>query len=153
MKLFSKANATVNCATENDFDLFTYRLVLCTGSWRWVRCWQNKWETVSFTMLVVLLQQKAVQPSVMTRRINSQYSLNCLVICSWTTEFSDAELYLHVTLPTVCKSVIVLEVRPLVLPIITSLKGEAIPLQAWTGPKDSTMLRLQDFKIIDTWRW
>jgi len=53
---------------------FTDQLILvCTASWRWVRCWQNKWETISFTMLVVLLQQKAIQPSVMIRRINPQY--------------------------------------------------------------------------------
>jgi len=27
-------------------------------------------------------------------------------------------------------------------------KGNAIPLQAWTGPEDSRRLRLPDFKII-----
>jgi len=34
------------------------------------------------------------------------------------------------------------------LPFI--LKGKAIPLQAWTGPKDSSRLRLPDFKTIGT---
>jgi hypothetical protein len=29
-------------------------------------------------------------------------------------------------------------------------KGKAIPLQAWTGPQVSRMLRLPDFKTIDT---
>jgi hypothetical protein len=29
-------------------------------------------------------------------------------------------------------------------------KGKAIPLQAWTGPKDSRRLRLPDFKTIGT---
>jgi hypothetical protein len=29
-------------------------------------------------------------------------------------------------------------------------KGKAIPLQAWTGPEDSTKLRFPDFKIIGT---
>ena len=28
-----------------------------------------------------------------------------------------------------------------------------IPLQAWTGPEGSRMLRLPDFKTIGTWRW
>jgi hypothetical protein len=31
-----------------------------------------------------------------------------------------------------------------------SKKGKAIPLQAWTGPKDSRRLRLLDFKTIGT---
>jgi hypothetical protein len=29
-------------------------------------------------------------------------------------------------------------------------KGKAIPLQAWTGPESSNMLRLPDFKTIGT---
>ena len=29
-------------------------------------------------------------------------------------------------------------------------KGKAIPLQAWTGPEDSSRLRLTDFKTIGT---
>jgi len=29
-------------------------------------------------------------------------------------------------------------------------KGKAIPLQAWTGPEDSTRLMLPDFKTIGT---
>jgi len=29
-------------------------------------------------------------------------------------------------------------------------KGEAIPLQAWTGPEGSRKLRLPDFKTIGT---
>jgi len=33
-------------------------------------------------------------------------------------------------------------------PII--LKGKAVPLQAWTGPEDSTKLRLPDFKTMGT---
>ena len=35
----------------------------------------------------------------------------------------------------------------------TKDKGKAIPLQAWTGPKGSRSLRLQDFKKTGTWRW
>jgi hypothetical protein len=31
-----------------------------------------------------------------------------------------------------------------------SVKGKAIPLQAWTGPEDSRRLRLPDFKTIGT---
>jgi hypothetical protein len=30
----------------------------------------------------------------------------------------------------------------------TSEKGKAIPLQAWTGPRDSGSLRLPDFQTI-----
>jgi hypothetical protein len=30
------------------------------------------------------------------------------------------------------------------------IKGKAIPLQPWTGPEGSKMLRLPDFKIIGT---
>jgi len=33
-----------------------------------------------------------------------------------------------------------------------SLKGKAIPLQAWTGPEGSRRLRPPDFKTISTWR-
>jgi len=29
-------------------------------------------------------------------------------------------------------------------------KGKAIPLQAWTGPEVSRMLRLPDFKTVNT---
>jgi hypothetical protein len=32
-------------------------------------------------------------------------------------------------------------------------KGNAIPLQAWTGPEGSKRLRLPDFKTIGTCRW
>jgi len=32
-------------------------------------------------------------------------------------------------------------------------KGKAIPLQAWTGPKDSRRMRIPDFKTIGTWMW
>ena len=32
-------------------------------------------------------------------------------------------------------------------------KGKAIPLQPWTGPEGSRMLRLTDFKKIGTLRW
>jgi hypothetical protein len=34
-----------------------------------------------------------------------------------------------------------------------SVKGKAIPLQAWTGPEGSRSLRLPDFKTFRTWRW
>ena len=34
-----------------------------------------------------------------------------------------------------------------------SIKGKAIPLQAWTGPEGSSRLRFPDFKTIGTWRW
>jgi len=40
--------------------------------------------------------------------------------------------------------------RLLVLYAVLSSKGEAIPLQAWTGPKGCRRLRLPDFKTIDT---
>jgi len=29
-------------------------------------------------------------------------------------------------------------------------KGKAIPLQAWTGPEDTSRMRLPDFKTIGT---
>ena len=34
----------------------------------------------------------------------------------------------------------------------TRVKGKAIPLQTWTGPKGSRRFRLPDFKTIGTWR-
>jgi hypothetical protein len=34
--------------------------------------------------------------------------------------------------------------------IIKICKGKAVPLQAWAGPKDSSSLRLPDFKTIGT---
>jgi hypothetical protein len=34
-----------------------------------------------------------------------------------------------------------------------TVKGKAIPLQAWTGPRGSRRLRLPDFRTIGTWRW
>jgi len=34
--------------------------------------------------------------------------------------------------------------------LVKKTKGKAIPLQAWTGPEGSRMLRLPDFKTIDT---
>jgi hypothetical protein len=37
--------------------------------------------------------------------------------------------------------------------VINTVKGKAIPLQAWTGPEDSRRLRLPDFKTIGAWRW
>jgi len=33
------------------------------------------------------------------------------------------------------------------------VKGQAVPLKAWTGPEGSSRLRLPDFKTIDTLRW
>jgi len=36
------------------------------------------------------------------------------------------------------------------LMLIYVVKGKAIPLQAWTGPKGSRRLRLPDFKTIGT---
>jgi len=33
---------------------------------------------------------------------------------------------------------------------VVSVKGKAIPLQAWTGPEGSRRLRLLDFKTIGT---
>jgi len=33
------------------------------------------------------------------------------------------------------------------------MKGEAIPVQAWTGPEGSRRLRLTDFKTIGTLKW
>jgi len=32
-------------------------------------------------------------------------------------------------------------------------KGQAIPLQVWTGPEVSRRLRVPDFKTIGRWRW
>jgi len=32
-------------------------------------------------------------------------------------------------------------------------KGEAIPLQAWTGPEGSRRSRLPDVQTIGTWKW
>jgi len=37
--------------------------------------------------------------------------------------------------------------------MLCCVKGKAIPLQAWTGPEVSRMLRLPDFKTVSTWRW
>ena len=34
-----------------------------------------------------------------------------------------------------------------------NIKGETIPLQAWTGLEGSRSVRLQDLKTIGTWRW
>ena len=34
-----------------------------------------------------------------------------------------------------------------------TVKGWAIPLQAWTGPEGSRSLRLPDLMTIGTWRW
>jgi len=34
--------------------------------------------------------------------------------------------------------------------LVLNLDVKAIPLQAWTGPKDSRRLRLPDFKTIGT---
>jgi len=34
-----------------------------------------------------------------------------------------------------------------------TVKSNAIPAQARTGPEDSRRLKLQDFKTIGTWRW
>jgi hypothetical protein len=34
-----------------------------------------------------------------------------------------------------------------------SIKGKAIPVQAWTGPEGSRRMRLPKFKTPDTWRW
>jgi hypothetical protein len=33
---------------------------------------------------------------------------------------------------------------------IKTVKGKAIPLQAWTDPEDSRRLRIPDFKTIGT---
>jgi hypothetical protein len=38
----------------------------------------------------------------------------------------------------------------IIIIIIIKGKGKAIPLQAWTGPKGSRRLRLEDFKTIVT---
>jgi len=38
----------------------------------------------------------------------------------------------------------------LLLSSSSSLKGTAIPLQAWTGPESSRRLRLPDFKRVGT---
>ena len=40
-----------------------------------------------------------------------------------------------------------------ILESIWSVKGKAIPLQAWTGPEGSRRLRFPDFKTVGTWRW
>jgi hypothetical protein len=36
---------------------------------------------------------------------------------------------------------------------VLSVKGKAIPLQAWTGPEGSRRFRLPDFKTVGKWRW
>jgi len=33
------------------------------------------------------------------------------------------------------------------------VKGQAVPLEAWTGPERSRRLRFPDFKTISTLRW
>jgi hypothetical protein len=39
------------------------------------------------------------------------------------------------------------------LSVLVKGKGKTIPLQAWTGPEGSSILRLPDFKTIGTLRW
>jgi hypothetical protein len=34
-----------------------------------------------------------------------------------------------------------------------NVEGNAIPLQAWTGPDGSNRMRFPNFKTISTWRW
>jgi len=34
-----------------------------------------------------------------------------------------------------------------------SVKGKAIPVQAWTDPEGSRRFRLPDFKTVGWWRW
>ena len=52
---------------------------------------------------------------------------------------------------TAIKQIRILVLKNCVYHIIRSKgKGKAIPLQAWTGPEGSRMLRLSDFKTIDT---
>jgi hypothetical protein len=36
------------------------------------------------------------------------------------------------------------------VPLLSVLKGKAIPLQVWTGPEASRRLRLPDFKTVGT---
>ena len=57
------------------------------------------------------------------------------------------------TLRIVLKAVTILlkfDARTLVLYRIRKGKGKAIPLQAWTSPEGSRMLRLPDFKTLGT---
>jgi len=37
--------------------------------------------------------------------------------------------------------------------IVYECKGEAIPVQAWTGPEGSRSLRFPDFMKIGAWKW
>jgi len=37
--------------------------------------------------------------------------------------------------------------------LIIIINRKAIPVQAWTGPGDSTKFRLPGFETIGTWRW
>jgi len=46
-----------------------------------------------------------------------------------------------VAMETIIRALCIVEVH---------VEGKAIPLQAWTGPKDSWRLRLPDFKTIGT---
>jgi hypothetical protein len=43
-----------------------------------------------------------------------------------------------------------IEVLCLTVILLEKVKGKAIPLQVWTGPKDSRRLRIADFKTIGT---
>jgi len=45
---------------------------------------------------------------------------------------------------------IILSCMCLVFTTFVSVKGKAIPLQAWTGPEGSWRLRLPDFKTVST---
>jgi hypothetical protein len=40
----------------------------------------------------------------------------------------------------------------IIIIIIIIIKGNANPIEAWTAPEGSRMLRLQYFKTVGTWR-
>ena len=54
----------------------------------------------------------------------------------WIIKKESIDLYIHVTTERNAK--------------LAQGIGQAIPVQAWTGPECSGTLKLQDFKIIDT---
>ena len=43
--------------------------------------------------------------------------------------------------------------QPLIIYCKVKVKGQAVPLEAWTGPEGSRRLTFPDFKTISTLRW
>jgi hypothetical protein len=53
------------------------------------------------------------------------------------------------TLTEICDWLIAL-LDPIAVSVAYTVKGKAIPLQAWTGPEGSRSLRLAEFKTVGT---